>query len=89
MFAPDNKMYPEYDDYLEKSMIGETTSFFREALEENLSVREFLNSDWTMLNERIAAYYGIEGVNGEAIQRVEVKPEDHRGGILTQAAISH
>jgi len=87
MFEPDRKLYPEYDDYLEKSMVGETTSFFREVTERNLSLREFLDSDWTMLNERLAGHYGVTGVKGEAMQRVSLKPEDHRGGLLTQAAI--
>ncbi len=87
MFAPDSKLYPEYDEYLEKSMIGETTGFFREVLEKNLSLREFLQSDWTLLNERLATHYGIEGVKGEPLQRVSLKPEDHRGGLLTQGSI--
>jgi hypothetical protein len=38
-------------------MIGETTGFFREVLEKNLSLREFIRSDWTMLNERLAGHY--------------------------------
>ena len=87
MFEPDRKLYPDYDDYLEKSMVGETTSFFQEIMERNLSLREFLDSDWTMLNERLAGHYGVAGVKGEAMQRVSLKPEDHRGGLLTQAAI--
>ncbi len=87
MFAPDKKIYPDYDDYLEKSMVTETTTFFREVLEHNLSLREFLDSDWTMLNERLAGHYGIKGVKGELFQRVALKPEDHRGGLLTQASI--
>jgi len=87
MFEPDRKLYPSYDDYLEKSMVGETTSFFHEVVERNLSLREFLDSDWTMLNERLATHYDIAGVKGEAMQRVSLKPEDHRGGLLTQAAI--
>ncbi len=87
MFAPDRKLYPDYDDYLEKSMVGETTSFFREVMQHNLSLREFLNSDWTMLNERLAGHYGIPGVVGEEMRRVALRPQDHRGGLLTQAAI--
>jgi mono/diheme cytochrome c family protein len=87
MFAPDRKIYPDYDDYLEKSMVAETTTFFREVLERNLSLREFLDSDWTMLNERLAGHYGIKGVKGESLQHVTLKPEDHRGGLLTQASI--
>ena len=87
MFEPDKKIYPDYDAYLEKSMIGETTSFFREVLEHNLGLREFLESDWTMLNERLATHYDIADVHGEPMHRVALKPEDHRGGLLTQAAI--
>ena len=87
MFAPDKALYPDYDDYLQKSMIAETTSFFHEVLAKNLSLRNFLDSDWTMLNQRLALHYGIAGVTGEAMQRVSLKPEDHRGGLMTQAAV--
>ena len=87
MFPPDKLLYPEYDDYLEKSMIEESTSYFGEVLKHNASLREFLDSNWTMLNERLATHYGIEGVKGEAMRRVSLKPEDHRGGLLTQGAI--
>ncbi len=87
MFAPDKKLFPDYDDYLEKSMIAETTSFFREVVLRNQSIREFLDSDWTMLNERLAGHYGVTGVSGEALQRTVLKPGDHRGGLLTQASI--
>ena len=87
MFAPDRKLYPDYDDYLETSMVGETTTFFREVLQKNLGLREFIDSDWTMLNERLAGHYGISGVRGETLQRIALKLEDHRGGLLTQASI--
>ena len=87
MFEPDKKIYPDYDEYLEKSMVGETTAFFREVLQHHLGLREFLDSDWTMLNERLAEHYGIEGIRGEPWQRVALQPENHRGGLLTQASI--
>ena len=87
MFPPDKKIYPEYDEYLEKSMVAETTSFFGEVLAANLSLREFLRSDWSMLNEVLAGHYGLAGVEGEAMRRVALKPGDHRGGLLTQASI--
>ncbi len=87
MFVPDKKLYPEYDEFLEKSMVAETTGFFREVLEHNLSVSEFLESDWSMLNEILAGHYGIAGVSGESLRRVSLKPGDHRGGLLTQASV--
>ncbi len=87
MFAPDRKLYPDYDEYLETSMVAETTAFFREVLSRNLSIREFLDSDWTMLNGILANHYGIDGVDGEVMRRVPLRPEAHRGGLLTQASI--
>jgi hypothetical protein len=87
MFAPDKVLYPDYDEYLEQSMIAETVGFFGDVLKRNASLREFLDSDWTLLNQRLAIHYDIGGVHGEAMQRVSLKPEDHRGGILTQGAI--
>lgn len=87
MFPPDKKLYPDYDEYLQKSMIAETTGYFREVLTKNLSLREFLDSDWTVLNARLAEHYGIPGVTEDRFQRVSLKPGDHRGGLLTQAAM--
>jgi mono/diheme cytochrome c family protein len=87
MFEPDKKIYPDYDEYLEKSMVGESTAFFREVLQRQLGLREFLDSDWTMVNERLASHYSLPGIQGEPWRRVALQPDDHRGGLLTQAAI--
>ncbi|MBI3857496.1 MAG: DUF1592 domain-containing protein, partial [Planctomycetes bacterium] len=87
MFPPDKKLYPDYDEHLQKSMVQETTATFREVLFKNLSLREFLDSDWTLLNARLAEHYGIAGVEGDEFRRVPLAPEAHRGGLLTQASI--
>jgi hypothetical protein len=87
MFPPDKELYPDYDENLEQSMVAETLGFFKEVLKRNGSLREFLDSDWSMINERLAMHYGIEGVRGDQLQRVVLKPEDHRGGLLTQASV--
>ncbi|HYE18088.1 MAG TPA: DUF1592 domain-containing protein [Tepidisphaeraceae bacterium] len=87
MFPPDKKLYPDYDAYLERSMIGETTAFFAEVLKNDLSLREFVDSDWTMLNARLAEHYGIAGVDGDQFVKTKLKPEDRRGGLLTHAAV--
>jgi len=87
MFPPDKKLYPTYDDYLQKSMVAETTSYFHEVLTKNLTLREFLNSNWTMLNARLAEHYEIPNVNEDKFVRVSLAPEAHRGGLLTQASI--
>ena len=87
MFPPDKVLYPDYDEALEQSMIDETVGFFGDVLKRNASIREFLDSDWTLLNERLADHYGIAGVHGGEMRRVTLKPEDHRGGLLTMASV--
>ena len=85
--TPDKKLYPEHDELLQDAMPRETRLFFDELLQHDLSVANFVDSDFTMLNERLARQYGIEGVVGQQFRRVALKPEEHRGGVLTQAAI--
>ncbi len=85
--TPDEKLYPEYDEILKNAMLGETHNFLRTLLDENLSVTHIIDSDFAMLNERIARHYGIEGVSGTDFRRVSLKPEHKRGGIITHGSI--
>ncbi|MCC9609168.1 DUF1592 domain-containing protein [Blastopirellula sp. JC732] len=87
MFPPNKELYPDYDPHLERSMEGETYAFFQEVLDKNLTLHEFIDSDWTMVNPRLAMHYGIEGIEADEYQRVSLPPEDQRGGLLTQAAV--
>lgn len=87
MFQPDKKLYPDYDKSLEKSMVGETTEFFHEVLERGLTLREFIHSDWTMANARLAQFYGLPNIDGSGFRRVSLPSDSHRGGLLTQASI--
>jgi hypothetical protein len=87
MFPPDKKLYPAYDDWLETSMRAEPVEYFREMLANNLPIEGFLNSDWTMANARLCDFYGLPEPNQDGFQRVSLKPEDHRGGLLTMAAV--
>ena len=87
VFPPDPELYPEYDKWLEKSMVLESVSYFTEVFARNLSLREFLNSDWTMLNSRLAMHYQMPPPKASAFQRVTLRPDDHRGGLLTHAGV--
>ena len=91
-FQPDERIFREYyanqftgigDD-----MRREPLAFFREILRKDLSVLSFLDSDWTMANERLAAWYGIEGVKGKDFQRVVFPADSPRGGLLTMAGVA-
>ncbi|MCA8996628.1 MAG: DUF1592 domain-containing protein [Planctomycetaceae bacterium] len=86
--TPDKKLYPEYDELLLRSMLAETRGFFRHLLQEDLSVLNFVDSDFAILNQRMAEHYGIPGVRGhEEFRVVELPDESIRGGILTHASV--
>jgi hypothetical protein len=85
--VPDDSLYPEYDQLLRQSMLDETHAFFREVLDRDLSVQSFIDSDFVTVNEPLAHFYGIEGVQGLRTRRVAL-PDGHvRGGVLTQAGV--
>jgi mono/diheme cytochrome c family protein len=84
---PDKKLYPEFDELLEWSMVQETHEFFDEVLRKDLSLLSFVQSDFAMLNSRLAELYGIPGVEGLNFRKVALQPDWHRGGVLTQAAV--
>lgn len=85
--TPDPMLYPEYDDILKVSMVKETLLFFAEVLKNDLSLTNFVASDFTMLNARLARHYGISNVDGLEFRKVALPPESHRGGVLTMAAV--
>lgn len=85
--TPDKKLYPEHDDALQDAMLKETKKFFEEMLKQNLSTSNIVDSDFSILNERLAEHYGIPGVDGQEFRKVKLPVDCHRGGVLTQAAI--
>lgn len=87
MFVPDKKLYPAYDAWLETSMRAEPVEFFRELFGKNLPIDGFVESDWTMANARLCDFYGLPGPKAGGFERVSLKPEDHRGGLLTMGAV--
>jgi hypothetical protein len=87
MFPPDKKLYPTFDAWLKESMRSEPVEFFREVFEKNMPVDAFIDSDWTMANARLCDFYGLPEPKSGAFQRVSLKPEDRRGGILTMGAV--
>ena len=87
MFPPDKKLYPKYDDWLETSMAHEPVEFFRELLRNNLPIESLLDSDWTMANARLCDFYGLPEPTKQGFQRVSLKPEHNRGGLLTMGGV--
>ena len=84
---PGELLFPHYDPHMESSMRAETEAFFAEILHKELDARNFLDSDWVMINARLAKFYGINGVKGDEIRRVALPADHPRGGLLTQASV--
>jgi hypothetical protein len=82
-----SKSYPGFDDQLAAAMRLETIHFFGEVLRSDLTIFQFLDSDFTCVNDLLAAHYGIAGVTGPQFRRVKLDVGLHRGGVLTHASI--
>src|SRR5437667_8328428 len=67
-------------------MLKETVLFFDSVMREDRDVLQFLDADYTFVNERLARHYGIPDIKGEEFRRVALS-DTRRGGVLTQASI--
>ncbi|WP_254509797.1 DUF1592 domain-containing protein [Anatilimnocola floriformis] len=86
-FKPDEKLYAAYSEKLGAAMVQQSLSFFEHVLRNDLPVANFLDSDFTLLNERLATFYGIADVKGEDFRAVKLPADSRRGGLLGQAGV--
>jgi hypothetical protein len=84
---PDPEKFPQFNAELRRDMRHETELFFQSIIRDNRPIVDFLAANYTFLNQRLAAFYGIPGIEGAQFRRVELPPDSHRGGILTQASV--
>ena len=87
--APDADLYSDYylDDLLTESALEETQLFFAELIRGDLPSRNVVDSDFAMLNERLAIHYGLPSSPGVGLHRVSLPKDSPRGGLMTQAAV--
>jgi cytochrome c553 len=86
-WKPDPKKYPQFDESLRNAFERESDLFFSNIIHEDRSVLEFIDADYTFLNDRLARHYGVPGVKGSYFRRVDLTATEHRGGVLSQGAI--
>ncbi len=84
--TPDLKKFPDYNRQLKTSMYDEAMMFFEYIMQDDRSILEFLDADYTFVNERLAKHYGLDGVSGPNMRRISLKDRS-RGGVLTMAAV--
>jgi hypothetical protein len=84
--TPDREKFPEFEEYLRMSMRKETDLLFANIIKEDRSILEFIDADYSFLNQRLAEFYGIPDVKGPDFRKVDLTGTP-RGGVLTQASV--
>ncbi len=84
---PDRRAFPDFDLRLRNAMQTETEMFFDGVVRNNRPALDFLSSDYTYVNQRLAEHYGIPGVYGTTFRKVKLDPALHRGGLLGQGSV--
>jgi hypothetical protein len=69
------------------AMRRETEMTFEYVIREDRDLAELIDADYTFVNQTLAEYYGIPGVTGSKMRRVELLPGSPRGGVLTQGTM--
>ena len=85
--SPDPDLFPKFDGALRNAMKRESELLFQAIVKEDRSVTDLIDANFTFLNERLAAHYGIPGVKGEEFQRVTLPDDSPRGGVLTLGSV--
>ena len=101
--APDLNQFPTFNSKLRLAMLKETELFLVSIVNQDRSVLDLLDADYTFLNQSLANHYGIKDTKGNWIgQPIKIsggKPikgsefrrvelqGSSRGGILTQASV--
>lgn len=85
-FEKDQDLFPEFNEELRTAMYGETVEYFYHTLSNSRNFLELLNGRYTFLNEALADHYGLDGIEGEELRKVELQVPE-RGGILGMASV--
>ena len=80
------RQFPAFTRFVKRDMREETLAFVDQVLLDDLPVSTLIDSDFVMLNQNLAEFYGIPGVLGPQFRRVEVPPSEGRGGLLSHGA---
>jgi hypothetical protein len=85
---PDKEIFPHADAELLEAMKEESVLFLHSVFRDDLPLITLLDSDYTYANQRLAEHYGIRGIAGDEMRRIQLTGnESGRGGVLTQASV--
>ena len=83
---PNLERFPEYTESLREAMYEETLHFTHEIIQQDRSILNLVDSDFTYLNDELALHYGITGVEGPQFRRASLG-SSQRGGVLGMAGV--
>lgn len=83
---PDERKFPEFNNALAAMMKEEVKHFFNYLIKEDRSLLELIDSDYSFVNDHLASLYGLEGIQGSELQKVNFQ-SGQRGGVLGMAAV--
>jgi len=78
--------YEDYTRFVKEDMFNETYEFVKHILINDLSIMNFIDSDFAMLNQNLAEFYGLSGVEGNEFRPVKLNKNQNRGGLLSQGS---
>lgn len=78
---PDENRFPEFTDELALDMLEEAVMLFDDVFQNDRNLMDLVGANYSFLNDRLAQHYGIEGVEGPWLRRVELA-DANRGGVL-------
>ena len=78
--TPDPNLFLTFDENLRAAFRRESELFVGHVMREDRSLVNLLDADYTFVNERLAAHYGIPGVYGNRFRKVTL--DRRRGGLL-------
>lgn len=83
--SPDMRVYSKVTPIHVEAMKQEAVEFFKEIFEKGLSMENFIESDFIMINDKLAEHYGFSGVRGSEFRKFKMPPDSQRGGLTGQA----
>jgi hypothetical protein len=83
---PDPFVYPSFDAALRNALRREMEMFLDSVFREDRSVIDLMNANYTFVNERLAAHYGIPNIRGDQFRRVTLT-DPNRFGLLGKGAV--
>jgi hypothetical protein len=83
---PDTRTFPDFDDKLRQAFRTETTLFITSIMQNDSSILDMINADYTYVNDRLAQHYGIPNIYGSHFRRVQ-QTDPNRRGLLGQGSV--